>query len=54
MDPAIDSACSTACIHEAFPTPGALWSIENNLSLSNMDFDEFVDAADEDGVFRDL
>ncbi|WP_437114091.1 DUF6924 domain-containing protein [Streptomyces syringium] len=29
-----------------------LWSIENNLSLSNMDFEEFADAADEDGVFR--
>jgi hypothetical protein len=29
-----------------------LWSIENNISLANMDWDEFVDAADEDGVFR--
>ncbi|MFL6141831.1 MAG: DUF6924 domain-containing protein [Labedaea sp.] len=28
------------------------WSIENNLSLSNMDFHEFVDAAGVDGVFR--
>ncbi|MFV8132805.1 DUF6924 domain-containing protein [Streptomyces syringium] len=32
--------------------PTDLWGIENNLSLSNMDFEEFADAADEDGVFR--
>ncbi|MFI6340347.1 DUF6924 domain-containing protein [Streptomyces sp. NPDC050535] len=29
-----------------------LWSIENNLTWANMDWDEFVAAADEDGVFR--
>ncbi|XUL88204.1 DUF6924 domain-containing protein [Streptomyces galilaeus] len=29
-----------------------LWSIENNLSGANMDFDEFADAVDDDGVFR--
>ncbi|MET7574551.1 hypothetical protein ABZT04_39670 [Streptomyces sp. NPDC005492] len=29
-----------------------LWSIENNLSGANMDFEEFVGAADDDGVFR--
>jgi hypothetical protein len=29
-----------------------LCSIENNLSISNMDFDEFAAAADENGVFR--
>ncbi|WP_427922404.1 DUF6924 domain-containing protein [Streptomyces sp. cg40] len=29
-----------------------LWSIENNLSGANMDFHEFADAADGDGVFR--
>lgn len=28
------------------------WSVENNLSLGNMDFFEFADAAHEDGVFR--
>lgn len=28
------------------------WAVENNLSLFNMDFFEFADAADEDGVFR--
>jgi hypothetical protein len=32
--------------------PSALWSIQNNLSLANMDFEEFVRAADDDGVFR--
>ncbi|SED57610.1 hypothetical protein SAMN05216489_03822 [Streptomyces sp. 3213] len=29
-----------------------LWSIENNLSGANMDFDEFAEAVDDDGVFR--
>lgn len=29
-----------------------LWSIENNISLANMDWDEFTGAVDEDGVFR--
>jgi hypothetical protein len=29
-----------------------LWSIENNLSDANMDFEEFAGAADDDGVFR--
>lgn len=29
-----------------------LWSIENNLAGANMDFDEFADAVDDDGVFR--
>ena len=28
------------------------WAVENNLSLFNMDFFEFADAADDDGVFR--
>lgn len=32
--------------------PRVLWSIENNLSLANMDFDEFVDALDENGIYR--
>jgi hypothetical protein len=27
-------------------------SIENNLSLANMDFAEFTDSADRDGVLR--
>jgi hypothetical protein len=29
-----------------------LFEIENNLSIGNMDFEEFADAADADGVFR--
>ncbi|MFF4054379.1 DUF6924 domain-containing protein [Streptomyces sp. NPDC001668] len=29
-----------------------LWSMENNLSGANMDFEEFADAVEEDGVFR--
>ncbi|MFF4796289.1 DUF6924 domain-containing protein [Streptomyces sp. NPDC001276] len=29
-----------------------LYSIENNIALANMDWEEFVDAAEEDGVFR--
>jgi len=32
--------------------PSELWGVENNLSLANMDFDEFANAVDEDGVFR--
>ncbi|MEV0881700.1 hypothetical protein AB0I85_28165 [Micromonospora echinofusca] len=32
--------------------PAELWSIESNLSIANMDFSEFADAVDPDGVFR--
>jgi hypothetical protein len=32
--------------------PSELWGVENNLSLANMDYSEFADAADPDGVFR--
>lgn len=32
--------------------PSAIQSIENNLSIANMDFFEFANAADKDGVFR--
>ena len=32
--------------------PSEMWGIENNLSIGNMDFEEFADAADDDGVFR--
>jgi hypothetical protein len=32
--------------------PSVAWSVENNLSLANMDFFEFAQAVDEDGVFR--
>lgn len=32
--------------------PSEMWGIENNLSIANMDFQDFADAADQDGVFR--
>ena len=32
--------------------PSAIQSIENNLSITNMDFREFADNLDADGVFR--
>jgi hypothetical protein len=32
--------------------PQEMWSVENNLSLANMGFEEFADAVDDDGVFR--
>jgi len=28
------------------------WGVENNLSIANMDYSEFFDSADPDGVFR--
>jgi uncharacterized protein DUF6924 len=32
--------------------PEHMWSVQNNLSLSNMDFSEFADSVSPDGVFR--
>jgi hypothetical protein len=32
--------------------PSEMWSVENNLSLANMDFDDFAESVDRDGVFR--
>jgi hypothetical protein len=32
--------------------PSEMWSIENNLSIANMDFAEFADSADQDAIFR--
>jgi hypothetical protein len=32
--------------------PSEMWGVENNLSLANMDFDEFAGSADADGIFR--
>ncbi len=32
--------------------PSEMWSVENNLSIANMDFAEFADAVDRDGIFR--
>ena len=34
--------------------PSEMWRVENNLSICNMDFAEFADAVDPDGVFRGL
>ena len=32
--------------------PREMWGVENNLSIANMDYSEFADSADADGVFR--
>jgi hypothetical protein len=32
--------------------PPAIQSIQNNLSIANMDFEEFANSVDDDGVFR--
>lgn len=32
--------------------PSEMWSVENNLSLANLDFADFADSADNDGIFR--
>ena len=32
--------------------PSEVWSIENNLSIYNMEFQDFADCQDEHGVFR--
>ncbi|MEO8612986.1 MAG: hypothetical protein ABI690_34150 [Chloroflexota bacterium] len=32
--------------------PAEMWGVENNLSIANMDFADFADNADADGVFR--
>jgi hypothetical protein len=32
--------------------PAELWSVENNLSIGNMDWKDFVAALDSEGVFR--
>jgi hypothetical protein len=32
--------------------PARLATVENNLAIANMDFDEFANAVDKDGVFR--
>jgi hypothetical protein len=32
--------------------PSEMWGVENNLSIANLDFGDFADHADEDGIFR--
>jgi hypothetical protein len=34
--------------------PSALWGIENNMSLANMEWGDFVGSADDDGVLRNV
>jgi hypothetical protein len=34
--------------------PAELWAVENNLNIANMAWADFVDAADESGVYRGL
>jgi hypothetical protein len=34
--------------------PDALWVVESNTAVGNMDFAEFADAVDDDGVFRGI
>ena len=50
--------CPVICVDVLAPNrmfrviPSELWSAENNLSIANMDFDEFADSATDDGIFR--
>ena len=32
--------------------PSQMYSVENNLSIANMDFEEFAEGVDDDGIFR--
>ncbi len=32
--------------------PSSMWSVENNLSIANMDFDDYAESVDRDGIFR--
>jgi hypothetical protein len=32
--------------------PSELWSIDNNLNIANMSWEDFISAVDHDGVFR--
>lgn len=32
--------------------PSEMWCVENNLSVANMDWEDFAESLDEDGVFR--
>jgi hypothetical protein len=34
--------------------PSALWEVENNLSIANMDWEEFAEAVDDDDVYRGM
>jgi hypothetical protein len=32
--------------------PSAMWHVENNLSIANVDFDDYLDSLDQSGVYR--
>ena len=32
--------------------PSEMWAVENNISLANMDWEDFTDNVDDDGIFR--
>ena len=32
--------------------PSEIWGVENNLSIANMDFADFADSTDQNGIFR--
>jgi hypothetical protein len=32
--------------------PSQMWSVENNLSIANMDFRDFAESTDDNGVYR--
>jgi uncharacterized protein DUF6924 len=34
--------------------PAEMWSVENNFSLANLDFADFVEAVDNEGIYRGL
>ncbi|MFD2415626.1 DUF6924 domain-containing protein [Amycolatopsis pigmentata] len=39
--------------HQPFRVvPSALWSVENNINLANMDWADFTSSVGEDGIFR--
>jgi len=38
--------------HEKIVQPSQVQRIENNLSISNIDLEEFAESVDEDGIFR--
>jgi hypothetical protein len=39
-------------VREFRALPAQIQGIENNLSIANMDFEEFADSVEEDGIFR--
>ena len=48
----LDLFSGTGAVFRAIPSQ--VQAIENNLSIGNMDFEEFANAVDQDGVFRDF